>query len=69
MEKENKKLKDKYMKKERSRLIKLAELAYKLDPRIKKIREAEELEKKRKKQEIKDRKDKERKDIEDKLEE
>lgn len=45
MEKENKKLKDKYMKKERSRLIKLAELAYKLDPRIKKIREAEELEK------------------------
>lgn len=45
MEKENKKLKDKYMKKERTRLIKLAELSYKLDPRIKRIREAEELEK------------------------
>ena len=36
MEKENKKIRDKYMKKERSRLINLVELAYKLDPRIKK---------------------------------
>jgi len=35
MEKENKKIRDKYMKKERARLIKLCELAYKLDPRIK----------------------------------
>lgn len=35
MEKENKKIKDKYMKKERTRLITLVELAYKFDPRIK----------------------------------
>lgn len=35
MEKENKKIRDKYMKKERTRLITLVELAYKYDPRIK----------------------------------
>jgi hypothetical protein len=35
MEKENKKGRDKHMKKERSRLIKLVDTAYKLDPRIK----------------------------------
>lgn len=45
MEKENKKLRDKHVKKERARLIKLAELAYKLDPRVKKYKEDEELEK------------------------
>lgn len=69
MEKENKKLRDKHVKKERSRLIKLAELAYKLDPRVKKYKEEEELEKKRKKQEFKDKKDRERKEIEDKIRE
>jgi len=36
MEKENKKQIDKHMKKERARLTKLVELAYKADPRIKK---------------------------------
>ena len=35
MEKENKRLRDKHVKKERARLIRLVELAYKLDPRIK----------------------------------
>lgn len=35
MENENKRLRNKYMKKERARLIKLVELAYKMDPRIK----------------------------------
>ena len=49
MEKENKKLRDKYVKKERARLIKLAELSYKNDPRIKNYFLQEELEKKRKK--------------------
>ena len=42
MENENRKLRAKYEKKERARLIKLAEMAYKNDPRIK--RELEELE-------------------------
>jgi len=41
MENENRKLRAKYEKKERARLIKLAEMAYKNDPRIK--RELEEL--------------------------
>lgn len=36
MEKENKKIRDKYVKKERARIIKLSELAYKKDPRIRK---------------------------------
>jgi len=35
MEKENKKMRDKYTKKERARIIKLVDLAYKNDPRIK----------------------------------
>ena len=56
MEKENRKQGDKNLKKERLRIIKLTEMAYKNDPRIKKIREAEELEKALKKQEIHDRK-------------
>jgi hypothetical protein len=34
MEKENKRSRDKYLKKERARIIKLVELAYKGDPRI-----------------------------------
>jgi hypothetical protein len=69
MEKENKKLRDKYVKKERARLIKLAELAYKYDPRVRRALEEEEMEKKRKKLEIKERKDRERKEIEDKIRE
>jgi DnaJ family protein C protein 2 len=36
MEKENKKISDKHMKKERSRLIQLAQMAYRKDPRIQK---------------------------------
>lgn len=36
MEKENKRISDKHMKKERSRLIQLAEIAYKYDPRVQK---------------------------------
>jgi hypothetical protein len=55
----------KYHKKERARIIKLVELAYKADPRIKRQKELEEMEKIRKKQEVRDRKEKERKDIED----
>ena len=35
MEKENKRIRDKHMKKERKRLIELVEVAYKTDPRIK----------------------------------
>jgi len=34
MEKENKKIRDKYTKKERARIIRLVETAYKFDPRI-----------------------------------
>ena len=45
MEKENKKLREKYVKKERARIIKLSELCYKRDPRVKKYKEEEELEK------------------------
>jgi DnaJ family protein C protein 2 len=69
MEKENKKVTDKYTKKERARIIKLSELAYKRDPRIKKYKEEEEMEKKRKKQEHKDIKDRARKEIQDKIKE
>ena len=65
MEKENKRSRDKYLKKERARIIKLVELAYKADPRIRRQKEEEEAEKLRKKQEIRDRKEKERKEIED----
>ena len=57
MEKENRKVTDKYMKKERARLIKLAEMAYNNDPRIKAIKIAAELEKQKKKEEVKQRKD------------
>ena len=64
-EKENKKQGDKHMKKERIRLTKLVELAYKADPRIKRQKEEEELEKARKKQEVRDRKALQRKEIED----
>lgn len=49
MENENKRIRSKYMKKERARLIKLIDLAYKLDPRIKKVKQEEEAEKQRKK--------------------
>ena len=45
MEKENKKVRDKYVKKERSRIIKLSEVSYKKDPRVKKFKEDEENEK------------------------
>lgn len=69
MEKENKKIKDKHLKKERLRLINLAEYAYQADPRIKKLKLEEELEKKRKKEEIKQKKDQERKIIEDRIKE
>jgi len=65
MEKENKKQRDKHMKKERARLTKLVEMAYKADPRIRKQKEEEEAEKQRKKQEVRDRKEKERKEQED----
>lgn len=66
MEKENKKIRDKHVKKERARIIKLVEMAYKYDPRIKRQKEFEEQEKIRKKQEIRDRKEKERLEIEEK---
>ena len=65
MEKENKKQGDKHMKKERIRLTKLVDLAYKADPRIRRQKEEEELEKLRKKQEVRDRKAMQRKEIED----
>jgi hypothetical protein len=49
MEKENQRVRNKYQKKERARIIKLVELAYKGDPRIKRQKELEELEKLKKK--------------------
>ena len=52
MEKENKKIRDKYNKKERARLIRLVDMAYKNDPRIKEEIEKEEAEKLRKKEEV-----------------
>ena len=51
MEQENKKLRAVHEKKERARLIKLSEMAYNNDPRIKRQQELEEAEKLRKKQE------------------
>lgn len=69
MEQENKRIANKYQKKERKRIITLVELAYKCDPRIKIEKEKEEQEKQRKKQEVKDRKDKQRKELEDKIKE
>lgn len=53
MDNENRKLRAKHEKKERARLIKLAEMAYKNDPRIKKELEEAELERQRKKEEKK----------------
>jgi hypothetical protein len=45
MEQENKKERSKYEKKERKRLIKLTEMAYNNDPRIKTMAAVEEAEK------------------------
>jgi len=42
LEKENQKERTKHQKKERARLIKLVELAYKADPRIKRQKDEEE---------------------------
>lgn len=42
MEKENKRVSDKHVKKERKRLIGLVEMAYKNDPRVKLVRQEEE---------------------------
>ena len=63
MENENKKIKAKHFKKERARVIKLVEMAYKNDPRIKRQRDQEEADKLKKKQDAKDRKDKQRQEI------
>ena len=54
MDQENKRIRAKYEKKERARLIKLAETFYNNDPRIKKELELAEAEKLRKKNEKKD---------------
>ena len=53
MENENRRLRAKYEKKERARLIKLVEMCYNNDPRIKKEKAEAELEKQRKKDEKK----------------
>ena len=45
MEKENKKGREQYVKKERARLIKLSDVAYRRDPRVIKFKEQEEAEK------------------------
>ena len=45
MEKENKNIRDKHLKKEKARLIKLVDLAYKKDPRIVNANKQEEVEK------------------------
>lgn len=54
MENENKRVRSKYVKKERARLIKLAQLAYNSDPRIKREKEMIEAEKQKVKQAKKD---------------
>ena len=54
MENENKKVRAKYEKKERARLIRLSETCYNNDPRIKKELEEAEAERQRKKNEKKD---------------
>lgn len=59
MENENKKTRKTYENKERSRLIKLSEMAYNLDPRIKLARDGEEAAKEKKKQDKRDFKRKE----------
>lgn len=56
MEQENKRCRAKYVKLERQRILKLVELAYDNDPRIRKEREEIEAEKQRKKDEIRARK-------------
>ena len=53
MDNENKRLRAKYEKKERARLIKLAEMAYNNDPRIKREQIEAELERQKKKDEKK----------------
>jgi hypothetical protein len=53
MENENRRLRAKYEKKERARLIKLVEMCYNNDPRIKKEKAEADLEKQRKKDEKK----------------
>lgn len=60
MEKENKKIRDKYQKKERARIIKLVETAYKFDPRVKAQDLLEEQEKLRKKEEKRSGREKQR---------
>lgn len=67
MEKENKKIRDKHVKKERARLNKLVDTAYKFDPRIKAHIEKEEAEKLRKKEEVRMMKEKARQEIEEKV--
>jgi hypothetical protein len=67
MEKENKNIRDKHLKKEKARLIKLVDLAYKLDPRIVNAKQQEEVEKQKKKQEVRDRKANKRKELEDQI--
>ena len=54
MESENKKVRAKYEKNERARLIRLSETCYNNDPRIKKELEEAEAERQRKKNEKKD---------------
>jgi hypothetical protein len=54
MDQENKRIRAKYEKKERARLIKLSETCYNNDPRIKRELELVEAEKLRKKNEKKD---------------
>jgi len=54
MENENKKTRSKYEKKERARLIKLAETCYNNDPRIKKELDEIEAERQKKNQSKKD---------------
>ena len=56
MEQENKRCRAKYVKAERARIMRLVELAYNNDPRIRKEREEIEAEKQRKKEEIRQRK-------------
>jgi DnaJ family protein C protein 2 len=58
MEVQNKNIRTKHIKKERARIIKLVEMAYKYDPRIKMQKQMEEAEKQRKKQEIRDQREK-----------
>lgn len=65
MEKENERENKKRMKKERTRIMKFVDLAYKNDPRVKRQKDLEEQEKLRKKAEIREGKDKIRREIEE----